>query len=75
MSFVKRTTEEYAVKCDAEWDAGPRGCSGVGRFFALREEAYEWAQAMGWAGEPPSICPAHVEAKFAEREKAEGRKG
>ena len=64
MSIEERLVKSFAVRCDALWEAGPRGCSGRGRWFGSIEEAYDWAREMGWGAEPPFICPAHVESKI-----------
>lgn len=64
MSIKERTSKEFAVRCDALWEASARGCHGSGRWFGTIEEAYDWAREVGWGAEPPSICPAHVEAKI-----------
>jgi hypothetical protein len=72
MSIYISTTIRYQVECDARWECGPRGCFGRGRPFGSVEEAQDWARELGWGGEPPSICPAHVESKLKSLESSKG---
>lgn len=56
--FVKR----HRVRCVADWEPSPRGCSGAGPWAWSVSEARDAAEEMGWeVDRRGAICPAHRE--------------
>jgi hypothetical protein len=60
----ERLVKLYRVRCTAEWEASPRGCSGSGPWAETESEAIYAAEDRGWCRSDKSwICPSHLETR------------